>query len=94
MLYLTKNACKIITDSGGLQKESYILNTPCITVRDQTEWVETLKDGYNILAKSEYDDLYNKIVNSKIDDSKEKINYYGNGKSSNKIAEIINNIKL
>ena len=66
MLYLTKNACKVVTDSGGLQKECYILDTPCITIREQTEWVETLKHGYNILSSPEVNESYKKIVNSKI----------------------------
>lgn len=88
MLYLTKNAEKVITDSGGLQKECYILNTPCITIRPQTEWVETLNRGYNVLAKPEYEDLYNKILNANIVDL-DKINYYGNGEASIKIAEIL-----
>ena len=88
MLYLTKNSKKVITDSGGLQKECYILNVPCITVRDQTEWVETLNNGYNILAKPEYNDLYKKIINAKIND-KNKINYYGDGNASKKMTDIL-----
>lgn len=92
MLYLTNNAEKVITDSGGLQKECYILDTPCITIREQTEWVETLNRGYNILAKPEYDDLYNKIKNANIMDE-EKINYYGNGDTSIKITAILNNVE-
>ena len=90
MLYLTKNSKKVITDSGGLQKECYILNVPCITVRDQTEWVETLNNGYNTLAKPEYNDLYKKIINAKIND-KNKINYYGDGNASKKITDILFN---
>lgn len=91
MLYLTKNSKKVITDSGGLQKECYILDVPCITVRDQTEWVETLDRGYNTLAKPNYDDLYKKIIDSEIVDDN-KINYYGDGKASKRIAEILNEI--
>lgn len=91
MLYLNKNACKVVTDSGGLQKECYILDVPCITVRDQTEWVETLKSGYNTLAKPEYEELYNKIINAKIEKLDKKINYYGDGDASKRICELIIN---
>ena len=88
MLYLTKNACKVVTDSGGLQKECYILDTPCITIRNQTEWVETLRNGYNILSKPEVNELYEKITNAKIVDEN-KIHYYGDGHAANEINEII-----
>lgn len=91
MLYLTKNAYKVVTDSGGLQKECYILNAPCITIRDQTEWIETLKNGYNILSKPEINELYEKIINAKIIDNN-KMYYYGDGNASKKISDII--IKL
>ncbi len=93
MLYLTKNAHKVVTDSGGLQKECYILDTPCITIRNQTEWVETLKNGYNILSKPEKNELLEKIINAKICDLN-KIHYYGDGHAAERINEIIvKNIK-
>ncbi len=88
MLYLTKNAFKVVTDSGGLQKECYLLDVPCITIREQTEWVETLSRGYNVLVQPKYDLLLNAIQNANIDD-KNKINYFGDGNAAENIAKLI-----
>ena len=49
MVYLISKAKSVITDSGGLQKEAFLLKTLCTTIRTETEWPETLIDGWNVL---------------------------------------------
>lgn len=92
MLYLTKEAKKVVTDSGGLQKEAYILETPCVTVRDQTEWVETLSGGHNILAKPDKEDIMKKVLGGK-QNWEHHPAYYGKGDAAEKICMILGEYK-
>jgi len=88
MLVLEKYAKKIITDSGGVQKEAYIMKVPCITLRESTEWVETVEDGWNILVGA--DKL--KIKWAIKDFNPNTRNYehkFGDGKASERISRTI-----
>ncbi|MDD4975455.1 MAG: UDP-N-acetylglucosamine 2-epimerase (non-hydrolyzing) [Bacteriovorax sp.] len=80
MLSMLKNCSLVATDSGGLQKEAYFFNKPCITLRDETEWVELIHCGQNILVGSDTDKIvegfHKALLNqNKIQDS----HLYGEG---------------
>ncbi|HQZ78826.1 MAG: UDP-N-acetylglucosamine 2-epimerase (non-hydrolyzing) [Chitinophagaceae bacterium] len=83
-LYYLNNCIKVITDSGGLQKEAYILKTPCITIRSETEWTETLNGNWNILCFSELHEL-KKVLLLMPDEDLYIPDIYGKGDASNKI---------
>lgn len=88
IMALEKNAKMIITDSGGIQKEAYFHHVPCITLREETEWVETIETDNNILCGHDID----KILSATRHDFKmNHISEYGDGNSAKKILEIILN---
>ena len=61
MVAMSKAARMILTDSGGLQKEAYWLGVPCVTLRDQTEWVETVDSGWNMLAGADREKIIHAV---------------------------------
>jgi UDP-GlcNAc3NAcA epimerase len=65
MQRLQMSAKLILTDSGGMQKEAYFHHVPCITLRDETEWVETVESGMNYLAGADYETILKKLNDSK-----------------------------
>lgn len=89
MLFFLKNAVKPVTDSGGLQKEAYILKTNTVTIREQTEWVETLKNGHNCLASPEVEDLLKKINGDNVEFAENEDLYYGDEIVADKIISLI-----
>ena len=91
MLVLERFAKKILTDSGGVQKEAYILKVPCITLRDNTEWVETIETGWNLLVGANKEDIINaiKCINPSI---KAHSHVFANTNASKKIRYILENI--
>jgi len=89
MLSLLKDCELVITDSGGLQKESFFAKKKCLTVREQTEWIELINQGTNVLCKPEdLKNAYCKILKEECDFSN---NFYGDGNASNFIMKSIEN---
>ncbi len=90
MLMLEKNARAILTDSGGVQKEAYWLGVPCITLREETEWIETVKSGWNILAGAETERIIKGVQQTmKKTLLQRKQNAFGDGKASEKIVDFL-----
>ena len=92
MLSLMKDSAVVLTDSGGMQKEAFLLHVPCLTLRYNTEWVETIKLGANKLVGAESERILmetRKILEN--GDIKMKLeslpNPYGDGKASHKIVK-------
>jgi UDP-GlcNAc3NAcA epimerase len=90
MLNLEFNSAKIVTDSGGVQKEAYFMSKPCITLRDETEWIETVNEGWNTLVSTDVDDIINAIEN--FSPKGEKTDVFGDGNAASKILDTINKI--
>jgi len=86
MIMLEKHAKTILTDSGGIQKEAYFHRTPCITLRDETEWIETITAGWNQLAGYRKEDILNCLKNKT---QKTEIDEYGDGHAADKIIQTL-----
>jgi len=87
MLWLTMNSVKVLTDSGGLQKEAYLLGKPCITLRTETEWVETVHDGWNVITGSDPGRII-EAAQASIPTSPRR-EAFGNGKASEIITALL-----
>jgi UDP-GlcNAc3NAcA epimerase len=84
ILTLLNNSSLLATDSGGMQKEAYWLKVPCVTLRDETEWTETIESGWNVLYRD---------YTGRHRHSDEESTFYGDGRASQRIVKTIVNLQ-
>ncbi len=88
MILLEKHAALIMTDSGGVQKEAFFYRTPCLTLRDQTEWVETVELGWNrLVSPVNGDKIYEEALQALNRPGEPHQKPFGNGDASRLIAD-------
>lgn len=88
MITLEKHAKMILTDSGGVQKEAYIFKVPCITLRDSTEWTETVEEGWNVLVGANKAAILSMVEGFRPDEGTHT-ELFGRGNASPRIVEIL-----
>jgi UDP-GlcNAc3NAcA epimerase len=84
---LLETADRVVTDSGGVQKEAFFLETPCVTLREETEWIETVDCGWNELVGADADAIYEALRADR--PAETAPNPYGDGRASHTIAELL-----
>ena len=87
MLQLEQDARAILTDSGGVQKEAYLLEVPCVTLREHTEWVETVEAGWNRLVGADTERIISAIRDWAL--PADHPAFYGDGHAAEKIVDIL-----
>ncbi len=83
-------ASVVATDSGGVQKEAFFLDTPCVTLREETEWVETVESGWNRLVGADGDAIRSALSDVRTPD--EKPTPYGDGTAAERIVEVLSDV--
>lgn len=87
MILLEKESQLILTDSGGIQKEAYLCKVPCVTMRDETEWVETVHTGWNTLVGANKEAIVTAVLKYRENPMPEYCSdLYGNGRASEEIV--------
>jgi len=87
MLLLQSNARCVLTDSGGVQKEAFFFGVPCVTLRDETEWPETVECGWNVLAGCDVDRIV--AAAQRPTPQGERPPLFGDGHAAEKIVEVL-----
>jgi UDP-N-acetylglucosamine 2-epimerase len=86
-LTLARNARAVVTDSGGVQKEAYLLGTPCVTLRETTEWVETVESGWNVLVGLDADAALRAVQTPPPEGERPEL--YGGGHAGERICDVL-----
>jgi UDP-GlcNAc3NAcA epimerase len=89
MIHLLKHSKYVLTDSGGLQKEAFFFRKPCITLREETEWVELTQNGFNTLVGSSRQRILEAVNTYRNREFDWDVRLYGNGDAGNKIVSEI-----
>jgi len=84
---LLDGAERVATDSGGVQKEAFFLEKPCVTLREETEWVETVEAGWNVLAGADPDEIHWGLTDFETPTTRPEP--YGTGDAATRIAEVL-----
>lgn len=87
MLRLESEARVILTDSGGVQKEAFFLRTPCVTLREETEWVETVKSGWNTITGTDPQRILKAVLEAKPGDTIRSP--YGEGNAAKNLVAVL-----
>ena len=87
MLMLEQNARAILTDSGGMQKEAYFFGVPCVTMRTETEWVETVEAGWSVVVGAKREKIVETVRTFKTGNTRQEL--YGNGTAAERIMDVL-----
>jgi len=85
MVWLIEHCALVMTDSGGLQKEAFFFSKPCITFRDETEWIELIDNGFNKLVSAEKNEIADCFQSAEFNTDC-LIDLYGSGTASKRIV--------
>jgi UDP-GlcNAc3NAcA epimerase len=88
MLTLLQHTALLLTDSGGMQKEAYFFARPCVTLRPETEWVETVEAGWNVLTGADKEQIIAAVQEHRWPQGQPAA-VFGNGRASEQIAAIL-----
>lgn len=91
MVYLLKNCELVMTDSGGLQKEAFFFEKNCVTFREETEWVELVKYGFNVVTGTNFKSILDGFKMQLVQKSDFSIDLYGKGNACKKIVDALIN---